>query len=361
MRITAHVRMVWAVASKDLIDAWKNKTILAVGLGALILMLSSIAIGWISNLDQQPKAVYLDEGKSLLARAITRNREIVFSPVENRADMLAVVGNASEPVLGLVLPADFDQRAQHGGPMSLQAYTPYWTSVDEAAALAAYYESELNQRTGGQITIQTAGNRAYPAASTWGYPAMIGMGLVSGVMTIGLMMVPLLLIEEKETHTIDALLVSPANWAHIFLGKSLVGLSYSLAAALVVLAFTRRWVVHWELVIVAVILGGLLAVAIGLCLGSFFNQITSVNMAAAVVIMLLIFPVFLWSSLVNKLSPLAASWARFWPSLAVNELVMASMGATSSWGHLWPQIFVLVVCIAAILLLVGWRLRQLVR
>ncbi|MBN1667859.1 MAG: ABC transporter permease [Anaerolineales bacterium] len=361
MTIIEHIRMIWAVASKDLVDAWKNKTILAVGLGVLMLMLSSIAMGWISNLDQRPKAVYLDEGKSALARAITRNREIVFSPVEDHADLLASVGNAAEPVLGLVLPADFDQQVEGKGPLSLQAYIPYWIGADEAGVLVDYYESELSQRTGVQLDIQTAVNLAYPLESTWGYPAMIAMGLVAGVLTIGLMMVPLLLIEEKETHTIDALLVSPAGLPHLLLGKSLAGLSYSLAAALVILAFTFRWIVHWEQVIVATLLGGLLAVAVGLLLGSLFEQVTSVNMAAGLVIMLLIFPVFLWPSLASKLSPAAASWAHLWPSLAVNDLVMASMGQQVAWGQLWLQLVVLVVSIAAILLLAGWRVRRLDR
>jgi len=42
------------------------------------------------------------------------------------------------------------------------------------------------------------------------------------------------MVEEKEKHTMEALLVSPASYSQIVLGKTIAGIFYCLTAAAVV-------------------------------------------------------------------------------------------------------------------------------
>ena len=51
---------------------------------------------------------------------------------------------------------------------------------------------------------------------------MLILNTVSLIMIMGLMLVPSLLLEEKQTKTMDALLISPANIAQVVIGKALV-------------------------------------------------------------------------------------------------------------------------------------------
>ena len=59
---------------------------------------------------------------------------------------------------------------------------------------------------------------------------MIATVLVIVLATIGGFMVPYLILEEKQTHTMEVLLVSPASVSQIGTGKALAGLFYCLAA-----------------------------------------------------------------------------------------------------------------------------------
>ena len=51
----------------------------------------------------------------------------------------------------------------------------------------------------------------------------------------GALVVPLLLVEEKEKHTLDFLLTSPATLTEIVTGKAITGVVYSLLIAGVLL------------------------------------------------------------------------------------------------------------------------------
>ncbi|MCP4296638.1 MAG: hypothetical protein GY786_13620 [Proteobacteria bacterium] len=56
---------------------------------------------------------------------------------------------------------------------------------------------------------------------------MIAFGMVLGVMTVGLILTPYLIVDEKESHTLEALLISPARTSHVLIGKSLVQVEQS--------------------------------------------------------------------------------------------------------------------------------------
>ena len=64
---------------------------------------------------------------------------------------------------------------------------------------------------------------------------MISLSLAVVIITIGIILVPFLMIEEKENHTIEALMVSPAIYSQIVIGKAIAGTFYCLVAAAIVL------------------------------------------------------------------------------------------------------------------------------
>jgi len=92
------------------------------------------------------------------------------------------------------------------------------------------------------------------------------------LLMMGIFLVPSLLFEEKETKTMQALLVSPASIGQVVLGKALAGVFYILVTALVIFAFTFAEVVHWEMALLFVVCGAFFSVAIGLLLGSLFDK-----------------------------------------------------------------------------------------
>ncbi len=214
---------------------------------------------------------------------------------------------------------------------------------------------------GGVIRIQVTGNQVYPSQNEIGYSMMISSGIVLGVMTIGLILVPILLIEEKETHTLDALMVSPVRTFHLLLGKSLAGLFYALVSSVVIFVFSGDWIVHWWVVILAVFLGALCAVVTGLLLGTIFENTTTINMWIGLIIGFFLLPVFLWPSIAPRLPDAIQTLAQGLPSLAMFQMVGLSLSEMVSLSQVFPYLFVMVVYILLMFSLVAWQTRRLDR
>jgi len=190
---------------------------------------------------------------------------------------------------------------------------------------------------------------------------MIAFGVVLGVMTIGLLLTPYLIVDEKESHTLDALLISPASTTHLLIGKSLVGLFYSLTASLMIFALSWRWIVHWDVMILAIILGGLCSVSIGLLMGALFETPTTVNMFSGLLIAVFLMPMYLWTSLAPKLSPFLQLLFEALPSIAMYKIVRQSFTEIPGLNVIWINVAILLAWMLAMLGLVAWRIRRLDR
>ena len=149
------------------------------------------------------------------------------------------------------------------------------------------------------------------------------------ILMIGFFLVPSLLFEEKETKTMQALLVSPASIGQVVIGKALAGLFYILVTAVMIFAISWAEVTDWEMVILFVIGGGFFSVAVGLMLGSFFEkQQDMVGWMTALLI-------FLAGTIVVKMLglelPALVEFILPWiPSVALAEICRAAFSGTAA-------------------------------
>jgi ABC-2 type transport system permease protein len=65
------------------------------------------------------------------------------------------------------------------------------------------------------------------------------MFAVTIMLTMGILLVPTLMLEEKQTRTMDALLVSPASISQVVIGKAIAGFFYILVTAAIV------YLIYW--------------------------------------------------------------------------------------------------------------------
>jgi ABC-2 type transport system permease protein len=361
MKFNNNLRIIWAITAKDITDAIKNKIVQGILIGVSLMILSSQALSFLVRLKEEPAAHFWDQDKSATIKEIVRNRELDFYPSEDLTELQMVVSQSVEPVLGIVIPADFDEQVEAGGTIQLQAYYSHWPPSSKITERVTYFEENLSRMTGVAIHLSTQGNQLYPPAEGTGYPMMIAFGVVLGVMTIGLILTPYLIVDEKETHTLEALLISPACTTHLLIGKSLVGLFYSLTASLLTFAFSWRWIAHWDLIILAIILGGLCAVSIGMLVGALLEIATTVNMFIGLLIAGLLMPMYLWTSLSPKLSPFLKTVFQSLPSIAMYKIVRQSFTEVASSSVIWINAAILLVWSLVFLALVAWRIRRMDR
>jgi ABC-2 type transport system permease protein len=178
-------------------------------------------------------------------------------------------------------------------------------------------------------------------------------------MVIGIAMVPLLMIEEKETQTLKALLVSPASLTQVMVGKALVGFIYSLLPTLVVVLFYDYLFVHWGIAILAMILMTTLTVSIGLLLGVISDSPTTAGMWGSLTLLFMIGSGFVKLFRGIALPQWVQSALEWLPGSAMLRLIGISQAGEIPMSMLWQDVTALLVVIAAIVVLLTWRMRYL--
>jgi ABC-2 type transport system permease protein len=170
---------------------------------------------------------------------------------------------------------------------------------------------------------------------------------------ICIIIVPYLMVEEKETDTLQALLVSPAKVSDVVIGKALAGLTYGLAAGAVVMAFYQAQIVHWWIAIAACVIGSMLAVGLGLLLGSLFYNIANMNLWMSLLLVVLIGPVLLiryippqWPTIISSILP----WI---PTVALYRSYMLAFTATPSLMQVFSSLGIVLASTLVVLAIVA--------
>ena len=185
----------------------------------------------------------------------------------------------------------------------------------------------------------------------------IAAGVMLLVMMIGMLMVPTLMIEEKRTRTMDALLVSPAGSWQITLAKALTGLFYSLLGFGLACIFNAYLVAQWGLAILAGICAALFSVSLGLLLGVLVENRQQLTLWANLLVIPLFITIFL--SIMDDLLP---AWlitiCRWMPATIALDLLRASFTLQTGPAFIAPRLAVTAVWSTCLLGIVTWKIKR---
>lgn len=353
-----HLRIIWAVALKDVGDALKNKVIWSTIVMVVLTVVFYKALPIITGMAHLPEVDIYDTGQSTLTAYLENSPNLEARQVASQEDMARFVMMEGSPALGLVIPVGFDEQLAGGGPLELDGYMQYWVSAQAAETLKTQVEQEIAPMTGQAVRINLAGHRVYPILDSMGPHSWAALAIVMMLVLLGLGLTPQLMFEEKRTHTLDALLVSPARSGHVVTGKAIAGLVYCLIGAVVIFAFNAALIVQWGFAILAAVLGALLAVAIGLLFGVTLQTLQSLRMWTIVgVVPLFVLPVAVAFMAMDL--PLAVNAAvRWFPSVGLSRLFIMSMTDSAPFAEWGPDIALVLGTTAIILAVVVWRIRR---
>ncbi len=358
MNLKESTRITLVVAAKDIVDAIKNKTTLSIMLGVGVMMLTGLALPLLLGLRHIPTAVVYDPGRSTLIRGLTTRNEFNLRFVDSQEELESTVAGSPELMLGIVIPSGFRQAEGSGGEIKMDGYFVHWANPDKVAELVAFFEEALGAASWQTVHIAVEGHAVYPSSELGLQPFLLAMNLTVLLLVVGLALVPYLMIEEKETHTFDALLVSPARLSQVVVGKALAGVFYCLCAALVVFLFSTRWIVHWEIAALAFLLGAAFAVAVGLLLGIVSENPTTVNLWVGLLLMLLLVPMLLADLASTKLPAIVQAILPWMPSVALAKLIGFSMAGATPAVDIWSNVGILAIESLVFYVLVVWRVRR---
>jgi ABC-2 type transport system permease protein len=353
------LRIIWAIAVKDIVDALKNKTTLSVMLGVALLMLGNQALPLILSLEETPTALVYDPGESQWVAKLREREQLDLIPVTSQETLKTTIQESSqEGLIGLVIPINFDQTVDLNEEIQIEAYSVYWADPEEVTQVANQFEAQMSDIAGINMHINLEGNALYPQPDSGGRPFMLAMSLVVVIITISSIIVPYTMIEEKEIHTMDALLVSPASHSEIVIGKAIAGMVFGVVAAGVVFAFNRALVVHWELAIIATLCGTLMSVGIGLLLGTLFENVQNLAIWSGLPLLVLLVPLFL-SEMISSRWPGVIQGIISWiPSVSLSRAFLISFSADPPVGQYFLNLGVVLGFAILFLAAVVWVVRR---
>jgi ABC-2 type transport system permease protein len=351
-------RVVAAIARKDIVDAIRNRYLLIALLTPLLVaVLLRVLLPGLNSLNTLTIVVH-DPGNSSLVTQLRSTPKINLIGVGS-ANAVASEVEKSKAAGGLIVPANFDLEVAAGKQPELSAYVNNKKSNIEQAA--------FRQLLGQQVLSLV--KQPIPARLTWidlakqpDSQQRAGLNLNQMLLPLllllvftmtGALVVPLLLVEEKEKRTLDFLLTSPASLTEIITGKALTGVVYSVLITGVLLSINYKLIGNWPLTLLTILLGLLFIVAIGLLMGSLFQNTMQVNTWAGLVVFLLLTPSFPSPGM-----PAALETAmHFIPTYYFIEALKVSLTG-SALSRMWLHLAIVLACSLLAFSAATWALRR---
>jgi ABC-type Na+ efflux pump permease subunit len=354
----ASLRIVAAIAGKDVREAFRNRLIFSLMIGTVVLALNGGLLPALINRGSPPSAVVFDEGKSAVVREAAGAINGRLVAAASREDMEAQVVQATGTWIGFVLPADFDALAQSGAEIQIDAYAAHWADPDKTARDAAYFAEELSLAASADVKIAMVKQGLYPTVDSAGQTLVNLLTQILMMAVVGFAIVPLLFVDEKESRTMDILTVSPAGYMQILAGKLLAGMTYGLGIGVVIALINLKQIVHWDILALTLFLGALLLVSIGMLIGVLADSPTAAAFWGSPLLLLsalpLLFGAFfdgIWPAWVTDL----LSW---FPTSVIMRMFRLSIAGDAPAQMVWQSAGVLAAVSAVLYALVVWAMRR---
>lgn len=354
----ASLRIVLAIAGKDVREAFRNRLIFSVMIGTVFLALNGSLLPALINWGSPPTAVVFDEGRSAVVREAAGEIDGRLIAASSREDMEAQVVQAAGEWIGFVLPADFDALAQSGAEIKIDAYAVHWADPEKVAETADYFAEQLSLAASAEVKITMAKEGLYPTVDSAGQTLINLLTQILMMAVVGFAIVPLLFVEEKESRTMDILTVSPAGYIQILLGKLLAGMTYGLFIGIVIALINLKQIVHWDILALTLFLGALLLVAIGMLIGVLADSPTSAAFWGSPLLLLSVLPLLLEAFFAGVWPAFLTNLLSWFPTSVVMRMFRLSIAGEAPVQLVWQSAAALVATSAVIYALVVWVMRR---
>lgn len=345
----------WTIAWKDVRDAFRNK---ATRTNILVLIGLVVFFYWMSTLrpfDKQVEVVVFDQGSSsqqLENSKLQDGSELAFRRASSPADFEQKMAYQD---LGIILPDNFDQQAASGEPISLDGYI-HWAKRGQVQELESQYSAMFSELLGRQVTVNIGENILLPPVDALGMASTAAFHVFFAILWMALTVVPFLMLEERQSKTMEALLVSPASPGLVVFGKAVAGLILVTAIAGFSLVLNGVYIINWGWAMVGYVITAVFAIGLALFLGSLIRSQQQVTLWMLLVALLFVVPGLFADE--PNLTPAARSVMDWLPSVAFNRILGFSVSDGADGSMIAINLAIALVSIVVIYALVIWQIRR---
>ena len=343
----------WAIASKDIMDALKNKNTRT----NIILMMGMVVFFWWAStprpFDKRIDTAVYDASHSGLTvgtAELADGYSFRFYEAASIHEMERMMGYKQ---LGVVIPADFDQILASGGEPTLSGYV-LWVNRARAAELEAKYSQKFSELFGQSVRVEIKDNFVIPAPGV--ETSGVHFHILFATFFVAITLVPALMMEEKRTKTLDALLVSPASAGQVVMGKALAGLFYVLLSGGLFFVLNWAYITDWGLALLAFLGCAIFSIGLALALGSFIRSQKQMGIWMLPIMFVLIIPAFF--SQEPNLAPGLKAVFSWLPTSAMVRIFQFSMSSSAPLDQLLTNLAVALGGIVLVFAAVVWKVRQ---
>ena len=350
------VRRVAVLLKRELLQGPKSFIFLwSVVLPIVMSLVLSLVFGTLFN--DKPRVGITDENSSGLISLARESPSIITKEYGTVNDLEQAVSTGAVDV-GIVLPDNFDSSVTAGQHVEITAYV-WGESLAKHRIIARVTLQDLVRELSGQeapvdISINTLGDEVSIPWSDRLLPLLVLMAVFVG----GMFLPATSMVTEKQKRTLEALTVTPTTLREVFLAKWILGFIISLTMGLIILALNQAFGGQPGLLVLMLALGALMAAELGLILGSFAKDMSSLFAVWKAGGILLFGPAIIY------LFPEIPQWiGRIFPTYYLVEPVVRISQQGDGWSDIAAHVFVLIgldVILVAVVALALRRMRRVI-
>ena len=343
-----------AIAKKDAIQAVRNRLVLLALLSGVIFSLVYYALP--STVEETFMLAVYDKGDSqLLAELAETDEEGVYVGLFSSEEEVKNAVEREDYMVGIVYPEDFDSKIMSGQKPHVTLYfksnqpESMRTAVENLMQLFVEYAitGKVSFEIKEEILGEDMAGKHIPLREQ-----SVAMYLLMALM-MEMWTISTLIVEESAAGTLKAVLVTPATPADVILAKGTVGISYSLSVAFAILILTWSIRGNVPVLFLGILLGGILAVTMGLFLGSLTEDIVGSYAYVGAPFLVLMLP-----ALLIFLPNVSLSVVKVVPTYYLIDAFNQILNHGAGLQDVWKDFLVVAVCDIVFLVLGIYALRR---
>ncbi len=338
-----NLRRLWVLLRKDFFQGARS-FLFIFGVIVPVAMTFILNLLFGSIFSETPRLGIVDAGEPSAFTTELEAADYLISSRYDSEDALLSGVEAGRVDVGLVVGDDFDARLQDTGSVDLTLYVWGESLLKSRAVVGAAVTDTIVSVSGRETPVEIAPVLLGAPEVPWS-ERLLPLLLIMAVVIGGTMLPASGLVEEKQKHTLRAVITTPVTLHEVFVSKGLLGAIVAVFVALLVLALNGVAFGAQTLSLLLVLgIGALLAAGFGVLLGALIKDINTLFAVIKGIGILLYMPAFL------ALFPEIPAWISYlFPThYILNPVVqMSQYGATL--GDVGGEVAILAVMTAAMI------------
>ena len=345
--------LVLAIAGKDIGDAVKHKgaraNLVFMVFWVIFFYVLSTARPW----DKLIEAAVYDEGDVSLFEGTTRLSDGYEMNLFEVSSLGQMQRNMRFERWGVVIPPDYNETIASGGKPILTGYV-LWRYRRQVGELEALYTEKFSEFLGQPVQVVIGKNIFLPSPDI--DTTMVNFHMIFITLVTAVTLVPSLLMEEKLTRTMDALMISPASTGQVVAGKALAGLFYVGLTGGVFFALNWIYIINWPVALLSFLLCAAFSIGIALVSGSLTANMQQMAILQVPLLILLIVPT-VFAGFTN-LAPGLRQGFSWLPTTAFSNIFLLAMSSYVPSDKFLFDLFIALLGNGLIFALVVWIIKR---